>query len=92
MILSMPYDWQLKIDASDIEVKNRMDDEVDPRIISTLLDRFVEFRKAYDENGLLPAEFTGYGATVRTLRSFIGSTHEFMGLVRDFMLPNPDVK
>ena len=92
LILSMPYDWQLKIDASDIEVKNRMDDEVDPRIISTLLDRFVEFRKAYDENGLLPAEFTGYGATVRTLRSFIGSTHEFMGLVRDFMLPNPDVK
>jgi transaldolase len=92
LILSMPYDWQLKIDASDIEVKNRMDNAVEPEIINTLLEQFVEFRKAYNEKGLLPAEFNGYGATVRTLRSFISSTHEFMGLVRDFMLPNPDVK
>ena len=92
LILSMPYDWQLKINASDIEVKNRMDDAVDPKIINTLLEKFVDFRRAYDENGLLPAEFEGYGATVRTLRSFISSTHEFMSLIRDFMLPNPDVK
>jgi transaldolase len=92
LILSMPYDWQLKINASDVEVKNRMDDAVDPKIINTLLEKFVDFRKAYDEKGLSAAEFNGYGATVRTLRSFISSTHEFMGLVRDFMLPNPDIK
>jgi len=92
LILSMPYDWQLKIDASDIEVKTHMDDAVDPKIIETLLEKFVDFRKAYDEKGLLPAEFNGYGATVRTLRSFISSTHEFMGIIRDFMLPNPDLK
>jgi len=28
----------------------------------------------------------------RTLRAFIGSYHEFVGLIRDFMIPNPDVK
>jgi transaldolase len=35
-------------------------------------------------------EFDAYGATVRTLRTFISSYHELVGLVRDFMLPNPD--
>jgi transaldolase len=91
LILSMPYEWQLKINTSEIEVKSRMEISVDPKIIDTLLAKFVDFRKAYNENGLLPAEFDGYGATVRTLRTFISSTHELMGVVRDFMLPNPDV-
>jgi transaldolase len=91
LILSMPYEWQLKINTSEIEVKSRMEISVDPKIIDTLLAKFVDFRKAYNEDGLLPAEFDGYGATVRTLRTFISSTHELMGVVRDFMLPNPDV-
>ena len=38
-------------------------------------------------------EFDTYGATVRTLRGFIGSYHELIRVIReDFMLPNPDVK
>ena len=36
-------------------------------------------------------EFDSYGATVRTLRSFIGSYQELVATVRDFMLPDPDV-
>ena len=35
-------------------------------------------------------EFDGYGATVRTLRGFIGSHHELIGTVRDVILPDPD--
>ena len=34
----------------------------------------------------------GYGATVRTLRQFIGSYHDLVGAVRDIVLPNPDAK
>ena len=34
-----------------------------------------------------PAEFDGYGATVRTLRSFIASVHDLAAVIRDFMLP-----
>ena len=34
---------------------------------------------------------TRYGATVRTLRGFIGSYHDLVAMVRDFMLPDPDV-
>jgi transaldolase len=39
-----------------------------------------------------PEEFDTYGATVRTLRSFIASVHDLAAVIRDFMLPNPDVK
>jgi transaldolase len=37
-------------------------------------------------------EFDSYGPTARTLRQFIESYRELEGLVREFMLPNPDVK
>ena len=36
-------------------------------------------------------EFDAYGATVRTLRGFISAYHELLAVMRDFMLPNPDV-
>ena len=92
IVLTIPYEWQLKINASDIEVKDRMSNPVDPKIIDTLYQKIPDFRKAYDEDGLKIEEFDTYGATVRTLRTFISSYHELIALVRDFMLPNPDVK
>lgn len=49
-------------------------------------------KKAYDVDGMTVDEFDGYGATVRTLRAFIGSYHDFVALIRDVMIPNPDVK
>jgi hypothetical protein len=36
--------------------------------------------------------FDTYGATARTLRAFIGSLHDVMGVVREFMLANPDTQ
>ena len=38
------------------------------------------------------AEFDTYGPTVRTLRTFIASYHELIAIIRECMLPNPDVK
>lgn len=92
VVLTIPYGWQLKINASDIEVRERMDEPVNPDYVAELYDKLVEFRKAYDEDGLTVDEFDDYGATVRTLRGFIGSVHELAAVIRDFMLPNPDVK
>ena len=92
VILTIPYSWQLKINESGVEVKERMDEPVDPAYVSELYDKLVEFRKAYDQDGLAVDEFDDYGATVRTLRGFIGSVHDLAGLIRDFMLPNPDNK
>ncbi len=93
IILSMPYEWQKRFNASDVEVKERMDDPVDPAIIEGLYSHIPDFRKAYDEDGMTVEEFDTFGATVRTLRGFIASYHELTALIRDgFMLPNPDVR
>ena len=92
IILTIPYEWQLKMNASDVEVCERMSDPVAPQIVEALYECFPDFRRAYDEDGLAPQDFDGYGATVRTLRTFIAATHELMGILREtFMLPNPDL-
>jgi len=91
IILTIPYEWQLKINASDIAVRPRMAEPVDPVILDALLTKVPEFRKSYEPDGLTIAQFDTYGATVRTLRGFISSYHELQGVVREFMLPNPDL-
>jgi transaldolase len=90
IILTIPYEWQLKINASNIEVKERMSNPVDPQIIAALYNKIPDFRRAYDENGITKQEFTTFGATVRTLRSFLGGAQELTAVIREFMLPNPD--
>lgn len=92
IVLTIPYDWQLKINASDIEVKERMSDPVDPKIIDEMMNKIPDFRRAYEPDGMTIDEFDTYGATVRTLRGFVSSYHELQGVVREFMIPNPDIK
>lgn len=92
LIVSLPYEWQLKVNASDIEVRERMSTPVDVPIVEEMCEKIPDFRRAYDEDGMGADEFDDYGATVRTLRGFIASVHDLMAEVRNFMLPNPDVK
>ncbi len=92
LVLTIPYEWQLKINASEIEVKQRMAVPVDPKIIAAMLDKIPDFRMAYEPDGMSVDQFDSYGATVRTLRGFMGSYHELQGIIREFMLPDPDVK
>ena len=89
LILTIPYEWQVLFNKSDIAVKPRMDNPVDPEVVAELQRKFQDFRSAYDEDGLSVAEFDRYGPTVRTLRSFIEARHELTGVVRDHMLPPP---
>jgi transaldolase len=90
VVISPPFGWQQRINASRIEPVHRLDDPVDPRIVEELYDNFAEFRKAYDEDGLTTAEFTGYGATARTLRQFLAANTELESFVRDVTIANPD--
>ncbi|MFH1446202.1 MAG: transaldolase family protein [Chloroflexota bacterium] len=92
VILTIPYEWQLQINASDIEVIERMQNPVNPKHIDTMIANIPDFHRAYESDGMTIEEFDTYGATVRTLRGFINSYHELQGVVREFMLPNPDVK
>lgn len=92
VILTIPYEWQLLFNKSKVEVKERMQNPVDPKIIAELYDLVPDFRRAYDEDGLSIREFDSYGATARTLRGFNDHYHELLAIVRDFMVPNPDKK
>jgi transaldolase len=89
-VISPPYAWQKRFNASDIEVKSRIDDPVDPKVVSQLLTHFPDFRRAYSEDGLTIEEFDHFGPTLRTLRQFIAACGDLAALVRDVMVPNPD--
>jgi transaldolase len=90
VILTIPYDWQVLFNKSHVEVKERMDNPVDPKIIDELYALVPDFRRAYDEDGMTAQEFDVFGATARTLRTFCDHYHELLGIVRDAMIPNPD--
>jgi transaldolase len=92
VVISPPYSWQVRYNASDISVANRIDQPVDPKIVNELVKRFPDFRRAYEENGMSIDEFDEFGATVRTLRQFIGACSDLNAVIREFMLPNPDKK
>jgi transaldolase len=92
VILTMPHAWQVRFNASGIAPESRIDEPVDPAFIDDLSTRIPDFVRAYEPDGLTTAEFDTYGATVRTLRGFIGSYHDLVAAVRDVMLPNPDAR
>lgn len=86
VVISPPWQWQKRYNASDVTVENRMDNPVDQAIITELEKKFVDFRRAYDEKGMKVEEFDGFGATVRTLRQFSQATTELISKIRDIML------
>ena len=92
LIVSMPYEWQVLFNASDVEVRDRFHDPVPAQILDNLQRHFSDFRRAYEPDGLTRDEFDAFGPTVRTLRQFIAAASDLAALVRDFMLPNPDVR
>jgi transaldolase len=86
VVLSMPYAWWKQFEGSDVEVEETLDRPVEAGIVAALRRKFPDFRRAHDEAGLAPEEFTGYGATVHTLNQFIGGYQDLLGLVRERML------
>jgi transaldolase len=88
--ITIPYEWQLFFNKSGHEVRERIQEPVDEHIITAMYERIPDFRRAYDPQALPVHEFDSYGATARTMRSFTQSYVDLMGLVRDFMMPNPD--
>jgi len=86
VVISPPWLWQQRYNASDVTVENRMNTPVDAKIIAELEKKFVDFRRAYDENGLTVEEFDGYGATVRTLSQFCQATSNVIATIREMMI------
>ena len=92
VVITMPSSWQKRFNASDIAVRPRMDDPVDPAIVSELSAHFPDFVRAYEPDGLSRDIFDTFPPTARTLRAFIASYHELLHAVTDAMIPNPDTR
>jgi len=90
VVISPPCAWQKRFNNGDIKVCDRIDVPVDPAIVMDLTRRFTDFRRAYEEDGMSLEEFDTFGPTVRTLRQFIAAYANLVGIIRDFMLPNPE--
>jgi transaldolase len=92
LVISPPCKWQMRFNASDVTVANRIGIPVDPKIVTELLNKFPDFARAYTDGGIAVSEFDSFPPTVRTLRQFIEAVHELDGQIREFMLPDPDKK
>jgi transaldolase len=90
--LTMPHQWQRRFNESSVAVKPRFDEPVPAPYLDELLSRIPDFERAYEPDGLTVAEFDTYGATVRTLRTFIASYWDLVRAVDEIVLPNPDVR
>ena len=92
VVITLPAAWQRRFNGSPVEVRPRMDEPVDPRILDELCRHFPDFVRAYEPDGLAPAEFDTFGPSARTLRTFVGSYHDLLHQVGDALVPNPDIR
>ena len=90
LVISPPYSWQVRFNASDVEVRSRIDEPVREEIGSELTKKFADFRRANAEQGLSIEEFDSFGPTRRTLRQFITACHDLDAVVRDILIPDPE--
>jgi transaldolase len=90
VVISPPFEWQVRLNASGIEPMSRIEEPVAPPVVDELYAKFPDFRRAFDEDGMTVPDFLNFGATRRTLRQFLAACSELELLVRDVLLPNPD--
>ncbi|MDR2379796.1 MAG: hypothetical protein LBE08_01235 [Bifidobacteriaceae bacterium] len=89
VVVSPPFKWQTLINDNNLPLPPRMDVPVDPVVVATLADRIPDFRRAYEPDGLTPAEFDSFGPTRKTLRQFLDADAQLDALVRDVLVPAP---
>jgi transaldolase len=90
-VITLPSMWQKRFNASDVEVRPRMDESVDSAIIAELSRHFPDFVRALEPDGLSVADFDSFPPTVRTLRQFVASYHDLLHAVNEAVLPNRDL-
>ena len=60
-----------------------------PEVVDELSRKFLDFRRAYAEDGMKTEEFDSFGASARTLRQFCKATEDLAALMRDSLIPDP---
>lgn len=89
LVISPPFAWQQRFNASQIDPVSRIDDPVDPQVVATLAAKVPDFSRAYEPEGMTVDEFGDFGATRKTLRQFLGADADLDALVRDVVCPAP---
>src|SRR5665648_193297 len=89
LVVSPPFTWQQKFNASGINPISRIDEPVDPRIIKTLSAKIPDFNRAYEIDGMAVEEFEDFGSSRTTLRQFLAADADLDSLVRDIIMPDP---
>ena len=87
LVISPPHKWQVRFNASSVEVRPRMEMPVNPVILDSLLTHFPDFVRAYSVDGIATSDFDNFGATRRTLRQFLEACAGLDAQVRDLMIP-----
>lgn len=88
-VISPPFAWQERIQASGHVPVERIHEPVAAEILDSLLTRIPDFARAYEPDGMSPAEFDTFGPTLKTLRQFLGADEELDRMVRDVLVPHP---
>jgi transaldolase len=86
VLQTVPYTWWTKFNVAEIEPRETLNDPVDEAIVGELRAKFRDFARAYDADGMTPAEFAHYGATVHTLNQFLGGYDDLVAIVRAAMV------
>lgn len=86
IIQTIPYAWWNKFNSMDLNLDVSITKPVETKILNELQAKFLDFRKAYDENLLKADEFASFGPTVHTLNQFLGGYQKLTEIVRAEML------
>lgn len=86
VLQTVPYTWWTKFNVSATVPRLTIDEPVDGSVLAELRTKFPDFARAHDEDGMPPAGFLRYGATVHTLNQFLGGYADLLAFVRGAML------
>jgi transaldolase len=70
-VFTIPTSLEDQIIQEDLPLKAELDKPVDEALVAQLLAEVPDFRRAYNEEGMEPAEYVSYGSVVKTLDEFI---------------------
>ena len=86
VLQTIPFTWWRKFNDSPRTPAVTLDRPVDGAILDELRRKFPDFIRAHDADGLAPADFVHYGATVTTLSQFLGGYADLVAFVRSAMV------
>jgi len=89
VIQSIPHKWWTKFNASTTPVRRSIDLPVEQSILDELLEKFEDFRSAYNIDGMQPKEFMYYGGSHHTLHQFLSGYQDYLSFIRTRMLIRP---